>query len=257
MTALPVALLSLQSPLQANLVFSDDFRDGNRDGWSLVGDDAYNDLLVVDGALRLLDSDDADNNFTAVASFPIADLTLAGAKLTLKLDFQNTKDHKLNRGIAIGLYHSEGTGIKADQAIGGADTDDSGYFLYLRRNPFLHRLYENNGKGLSSTTGAIANRANDDENPRIRSGGDAKGASVFGLADGTWHRFKLEIEAILGRDGEVDHLVTVTVDAGRATESVITYQDGGALVSYFDQVGLTAMAGNEFMVDNITVSYTK
>lgn len=244
--------------LQADVVFSDDFSDENRDGWYIYGDDAHNDLLVVDGALWLLDSDTADNNFTAVTRFPNADLSVVGAKVVLELEFKNTKNHRINRGIAIGLYSSEGTPISADMASGDAGEDDSGFFLYTRRMPFMQRMYEINDRGLSSIGGkTVAVRANDDANLNIRLDSNPKGHSVFGLADGTWHSFKLEIEAILGRDGLVDHLVTIKVDEGRPTESILYYQDGGALVTDFDEIGMTSIAGNEFIIDNVRVTYSR
>lgn len=250
-----LALVCLTGTAMADVVFSDDFRDGKREGWFLVGKSPANQVSVSEGALLLSSSDtNPENNFSAVAAFPLADLSVAGAKVTLELDFQNVGDHAFQRGIAIGLYDSRGTAITSDSEDEGAGKDDWGYFLYTRRFPFLHRLYENNGKGILDSSES-ANRANDDENSSIRVSRESGTENIFGIDDGQWRSFKLEIKAVSGREGRVEHEVTLTVDENRPTESVLTYRDVGVLVEKVDQIGLMSMKGNDFKVDNVKVTY--
>lgn len=240
--------------LSAEVVFFDDFSEGKRDGWVLVGKSGANQLSVSEGALLLSSSDtDPENNFSAVSLFPAVDLSVAGAMVTLELDFQNMEDHAFQRGIALGLYDSLGTVISSVSKEEGAGRDDWGYYLYTRRFPFMHRLYENNGKGLLDASES-ANRANDDKNSSIRVNRDTGAENIFGIADGKWHSFKLDIKVVEGTGGEVDLHVTVTLDGGRPTESVMAFHDGGVLINRVDQIGLMSMKGNDFKVDNINVS---
>lgn len=254
--ALALSLACLTGTAAGEVIFSDDFSDESRDRWFLVGNGEANDLSISDGVLMLSSFDmDRENNFSAVAAFPVADLNVPGAVITLELDFQNLKDHAFQRGIAIGLYDSRGTAIASDSEEVGTGDDDWGHFMYTRRFPFLHRLYENNGKGiLDSTESAI--RATDEENVALHVNRSNGVENVFGIADGEWHSFKLEIEAVTGRGGRVEHVITLTVDEGQATESVLTYRDVGVLVEKVDQIGIMSMRGNHFVVDNVKVTYS-
>ncbi|MEX2607302.1 MAG: hypothetical protein WD708_08155 [Kiritimatiellia bacterium] len=252
-----LSLVCLAGNAMAEVVFSEDFSDGKQDGWVLAGKSLANEISVSGEALLLSSTDtDPENNFSAVAAFPAVDLSVAGAKVTLELDFQNMEDHAFQRGIAIGLYDSRETAITSDSEDEGAGKDDWGYYMYTRRFPFMHRLYENNGKGILDASES-ANRANDDENASIRVNRDSAVENVFGIADGQWHSFRLEIKAVQGPDGEVDLDVTLTVDEGHPTESVMTYRDGGVLMKRVDQIGLMSMKGNDFKVDNLKVTHLK
>lgn len=250
-----LSLVCLTGAAMAEVVFFNDFRDGNRDGWVLVGKSHANQISVSGGALLLTSSDtDPENRFSAVAAFPAVDLTVPGVQVTLELDFQNMEDHAFQRGIAMGLYDSRGTPITFDSVDEGAGKDDWGYYLYTRRFPFMHRLFENNGKGILDASES-ANRANDDENHKIRVNQESGAVNVFGIADGQWRSFKLEIKTVSGREGRVEHDVTLTLDAGRTTESVIRYRDTGVLVEKVDQIGLMSMKGNDFKVGNVRVTH--
>lgn len=251
-------LISLAGLTKAEVIFSDDFTDGNRDGWYLYAKNEDSRLEVNNETLELQSSantaDVIENNFAAVRPFAAVDMTVLGTTVVLQLDYMTLKDQVLNRGIAIGLYDSHGTTLTADTSNGEVGDDDSGYFTLVRRNEFMHRLYEVNNKGILETV-AAANRANDDTDG-LRVGGMAgSGAHVGGVGPGDWFTYKLEIEAVAGSgDGEVDHLVTVTFLQGENVLSTMTYKDGGRLVENIDQVSVLSMAGNDIAINNVSVT---
>lgn len=254
-------LISLAGLSKAEVIFSDDFTDGNRDGWYLYAKNENSSLEVNNGTLELHSSantaDVTENNFAAVRPFAAVDMTVLGTTVVLQLDYLTLKDQVLNRGIAFGLYDSHGTALTSDTSSGEVGDDDSGYFTLVRRNEFMHRLYEVNNKGILETV-AAANRANDDTDG-LRVGGMAgSGAHIGGVTPGDWFTYKLEIEAVAGSgDGEVDHLVTVTFLQGENVLSTMTYKDGGRLVENIDQVSVLSMAGNDIAIDNVSVTVTR
>lgn len=258
-----VLLLSLAGPSMAQAQFIDSI-DASRTGWYRYAKNTSSSLsvtsLVNSGRLELKSANTStatDNNFAAVRSFTAVDMTVVGNKVTLQLDFLTLEDQRTSRGIILGLYDSQGTTITADTSSGTDGDDDSGWFTYISRNAFLHRLYENNNRGILDPGGAL--RVNEDD-PDLRVGGVAgTGEHVAGINSGIWYTYRLEVEAIEGGEGpggEVDHLVTATILRGIDVLNVMTYTDtlNGALIESLDQVAVISAGGNDFAIDNVSVN---
>ena len=220
---------------ETGVVFRDDFSDGNRDGWYLTYDDEFNDLSVDNGSLRLSDTNTESDFCGGVAGFPAVDMSIEGAKLTLTLDFYNYETYPRERAVTIGLYNSMGTPVTADVEDQGAGADDYGWLMFTARSSGnLHRLIENNGRGISTQAG-LATR-------------DSSTDSPYGKA-GEWFGYTLEIENVNG-----DFQVTQTT-VGSTETRVLSYRDTSPLKT-FDEIGITSRAGIDFAIDNVEVSYS-
>lgn len=128
-----VALMGV--PSIAAVVFSDDFEDGNRDGWYMT---SGGNLSVVDdsagiGTGNALDFDvnSSSNQRRILANFAAVELVNIGDSLSLSFDFRITGTGDVDQGFRFGLFDSRGTLQTVDGTSYSSSLeagDDQGYF---------------------------------------------------------------------------------------------------------------------------------
>lgn len=138
LTALAVSALSSSVATASTItVFSDDFEDGNRNGWYKIDDststlsvESASPLLGSANELRLESSDSSNNMQAIVVSFPEVTLANTGDSIELQFAARNVDGGFIDFGFAFGLFDSGATAITADGDFGAAlsTLEDQGYF---------------------------------------------------------------------------------------------------------------------------------
>lgn len=245
-TAITLATLMVASESMAATIFSDDFNDGNRNGWYLLNDGGQNSLVAetLGGGETVMTFSDGDSVtadwYGGVTSFAAQDLSLNGAKITLSLDYTNASTWPNGRGWSVGLFNSNGTGVTGDTTAAGlgwgASANDSGIYGNAQNNYPRFTIRENVNQGIWGGTGSDLNDREENE--------------AYAEA-GTWFSYSLEIENIAG---DLQYTVTFSGDPVVGTLTQV-YLDETVNNYSFDQIGFSARDDVSSSFDNVEVTY--
>jgi len=245
-TAIALATLMVASESMAATIFSDDFSDGNRDGWYLLNDGGQNSLVAetLGGGETVMTFSDGDSTtadwYGGVTSFSAQDLSLDGATITLSFDYTNASNWPSGRGWTVGLFNSNGTSVTADTTAAGAgwgaSADDSGILGAAQRYTDRFTIRETVSQGIHGNTGGDLTTRTDNKD--------------YGVA-GTWFSYSLEIENIAG---DLQYTATFSGAPVVGTRSQV-YLDETVNNYSFDQIGFSARDNVGSSFDNVMVSY--
>ncbi|MGD9264819.1 MAG: hypothetical protein PVJ71_03460, partial [Lysobacterales bacterium] len=135
--ALAASMAMVVGTAQAAVVFSDDFEDGNRDGWYELSDGTSTMSIIASpmasGGTAALLSSDATALQIYATHFDAVTLEDPGDFVTLKFDARRLEPGFQGRGFRFGLYNSSNTLFSADGDLDQADVslDDYGYHTLL------------------------------------------------------------------------------------------------------------------------------
>lgn len=226
-----LSLLSSAASAQTT-IFSDNFDDGNRDGWYVYGDragtytvDASNNRLeTVSGAYAI---------WGAVSNFSGVTLATTGDFIKLELDY-TVIDPIDARNMTFGLYNSHGTTISADQQTDNQLTDEKGYHSYTQSDE--NRLVHNLDQGLATVNG--------NSNIKVSYGGND---NPFALAGSYTYTLLLEV------NGSGAIAATQIFNEGQANELSMGAAVFGNDIFTFDTVAIQGI-DKDFWVDNIVIT---
>lgn len=210
------------------ILFKDTFSEGALEDW--VSTPARKGDILDESEGRLEAVSQSANIQSLVATFPAADLSEKGAKISLSLKFQILEDLG-DSTITLGLYDSNGTRIESDGSPNGID--DSGYWLY--NNARRYWLKAGYGTGLGDVNGTTSLAKKD--------------PSPFATADGKPRTFSLEIE---NRGGRLH--ITQKTDAGLPSERKLSGGDATGKIPRIDQVVIQVM-NKKIAIGDVVVTH--
>lgn len=234
-------------------VFSDDFSDGNRDGWYRT---SGGNLTVIDdsagiGTGNALDFDvnSSGTQRRILANFDAVELVNIGDSLSLSFDFRITGTGDLNAGFRFGLFNSRGTLQTADATSGTSSAnaaDDQGYFGRLSLGTLAEaRLQEDRASGTSFMGGSdLSTHATD--------------AAFGGINDVLTHTAVLTVTRMASLNSAGEPLDIPVLSLLIDGTSYIDDPDGDRASPRwtFDEVGFSG--GNReanFVIDNVNVDF--
>ena len=234
-------------------VFSDDFSDGNRDGWYRT---SGGNLAVVDdsagiGTGNALDFDvnSSGTQRRILSNYDAVELVNIGDSLSLSFDFRITGTGDLSGGFRFGLFDSRGALQTADATSGTSSSnaaDDQGYFGRLSVGTLAEaRLQEDRASGTSFMGGTdLSTHATD---------------AVFGgINDVLTHTAVLTVTRMASTNSEGEPLDIPVLSLLVDGTSYIDDPDGDRASPRwtFDEVGFSG--GNRdanFVIDNVNVDF--
>ncbi|MDF7809482.1 PEP-CTERM sorting domain-containing protein [Pontiellaceae bacterium B12219] len=243
-----LATLLVASGSMAGVVFTDNFDDGNRDGWYLLNDGGQNSLVAEtlgtgETVMTFADGDSAAADYYGgVTTFAAQDLSLNGSEITLTLDYINASGWPNGRAWSVGLFNSNGTGVTGDTTAAvdgwGNAGDDSGIYGVSQNGYDRFTIRENVNQGISAGTGGDLT---------ARTWNDS-------YADpGTWFTYSLKIENIAGN---LEYTVTFSGSGVDGQDPVSqTYLDEDVNNYVFDEIAFSARDDVGSSFDNVVVDY--
>ncbi len=219
------------APAGAAVIYSDNFSDGNRNGWY---------AFTATGGTATVPSDamvlTQGTGSTAVISYFTPTTLTPGQTMTLTFDFQTSSTGSAD--IRFGLFNSQGSQINTDLAAtsNAAFNNDLGYggFQFLNSGDQEQRIQRrNSGNDTFWTTATFSNLVNS--------------ISTITLAANTMSSATLTIDYVsLGN-------MTISTDFAGTTRTVNITSN---IITTFDSVSIFRQGGNSstLTVDNVVVS---
>lgn len=127
--ALMVSMATLTGSATAATIFSDNFADGNRDGWLLAGVSGYTSV-VTDGVWTL---NGTANTLAGLAYFMPSGSPVnlqVGESISASFVYSFTTAVNANASFRVGLFNSGGNRISADLTTGNSDSAFNNYTGY-------------------------------------------------------------------------------------------------------------------------------
>jgi len=250
-----MAAALLAAPAMATVVFSDDFSDGDRNGWYLTSGGL---LSVIDdsagigtgNAMQML-MNSGSTQRRIVANFAAVQLQNIGDSLSLSFDFRiiGTGSTAVG-GFRFGLFNSRETLQTVDATSGTSSAnayDDQGYFGRLSAGTSNEaRLSEDNASGTSFMGGTDLTD-------------HAVNASFGGINNTLKHTAVLTITRVASTNTEGNPLDIPVLSLLVDGTSYIDDPDGDRASPRwtFDEIGLAgANRTCDFVVDNVNVVFT-
>lgn len=248
---LVVALMGV--PSIAAVVFSDDFQDGNRDGWYLT---SGGNLSVVDDSSGIgtgnamdFDVNSSSTQRRMIANFEAVELADIGYSMTLSFDFRITGTGDAKEGFRFGLFNSMGTLQTADATSGSSSSnaaDDQGYFARISvGSESQARLSEDKASGTSFMGGTdLSNHATD--------------TAFGGIDDDLTHTAVFTVTRMASTNSAGEPLdipvLELLIDG---TKNMIDIDGDRASPRWtFDEVGFAGTNRQvNFVIDNVSVDY--
>lgn len=227
----------------ADRVFSDDFNDGNRDGWWKLNDASQYTLTVADDTFgigsenALFFTNAGTGIYRAVANFGTVTLE-EGDFIALSFDVRLNPRTASVYGFRFGLYDSENSPVDADYSGGGSGPAayDNGYYVRMDTGAqTAMEIYNDVDQYLLGGNDVIADYR------------QYQGSSSFGLNDEMKHHVDFMVKRT--PDGIAFNVYLdgcPQVNASRSTAYPLTVFNEIAFASY--------NAGVDFVLDNVTVT---
>ncbi len=222
-------------------IVSDDFEDGNRDGWFKSNDASSYELAVAEdpnlgtGKALLLTNTSTTGRFLICPFDPIV-LQNPGETIQVSIDVRATTATSSTTGFRLGLMNSNGTPLIVDETGKAITDDDYGYFIRMAVAPGSGTLQIWDDPGVSTVAGG-SNIAK-----------CAETSSNYAL-DGNKHSFVFRVTRLADGSGMQWDLV---YDGEKIIDSVSG--DSDSPVTEFDEFVLASGAnGVDFAVDNVVI----
>jgi hypothetical protein len=238
------------------VAFSDDFEDGNRDGWYRtsggnlsVADDAAG---IGSGNALYMDNNSTSTQRRILANFSAVELLAVGDSLSLSFDFRLTAPGNVDGGFRFGLFNSRGTLQTADATSGTSSAnaaDDIGYFVMLSLGTNTRaRLVEERAEGTSFMGGTDL-----DYHQTIDDFG--------GISDALKHTAVFTVTRVsspsVQTPGEFVDVMVLELLIDGELYMIDADGDRASLRSVFDEVGFSgANTASNFIIDNVNVTFT-
>ena len=241
-----VLVAMLATPTMAVTVFSDDFTDGNRDGWWKVTASSNLILEVIDdsagiGSGNALSFTNNSSNTARAVVANFGDVTLSANEF-IRMSFEGragSADESAD-DFRFGLFNNQGTPLTSDESSSElTDVDDTGYFV----------------RGSTGTTLDVIEIMEERGESTIMGGSDLtnQGATPYTTTllpgDLTPRSFVFEVRMnsagdVLLLDLWIDD---VLIDIGADDAG------GSTFTTTFNEIGFASAANPDFVVDNVVV----
>lgn len=234
-----LAMMILAADGYGQVVVSDDFQDGSRDGWYRTSGGtlyvASDSSGIGSGNALFLEVDSSSYQRRILTHFNAVELKNIGDSIALRFDFRITGSGSLKNGFRFGIFNASGTLQNSDAVSGSSSAnaaDDTGFFVMQSLGALnTVRLVRERGETNSFIGGGdLSYHATDD---------------YFGsIDDAARHSAEFSLTLLSG-----GLKLTYTLDGAKTIETVTS-----ATVTAFDEIGF-AGTGNEssFVIDNVRV----
>ncbi|MBC2601794.1 hypothetical protein [Puniceicoccus vermicola] len=229
-------IASVQSQAASQIIYSDNFSDGNRDGW--YNSNASGGLVVDNGQLKSINTTSRFLTYFSPTSLEV------GESMTVSFDLEMASVGDSNYGFRIGILDSEGLSNQVS-------ADDYGDTNALFNNYSGYRLNTNLGADTSNIT-TFAGRTGVSDDLL----GSTSMTSVSG--SGTANGVKIEAETSYPTSFTFLRTDTDTLSLSFSMNGIVlSTQDSPANTFTFDTLAFYRKqdAGGDIFLDNVEVSY--
>ena len=171
-----IGVLLLFSLSFADILISDDFEDGNRNGWYKQNAGSSYILSVQDDASGIgsgnavyLSNTSTSTTRHLVTNFNGVELATPGDRIDLQFDIRMTTSVITDSGFRFGINNSNGTVLTVDESGDTTTDDDYGYFVTMATGSGTPqvRIYEDPGTSSVNGGSGITRRVEDYTYPRL------------------------------------------------------------------------------------------